>query len=217
MYLNCKTIIEFHFIDCQKTLDEIESEFKIISENERYSEDIKSRLIYELRIRVERLDQKILDSIVEATDYLTRNHQANFNKMLQLTHYFENIRSEQSKKLMLPVTNKLNVSCSFKPFSFVSSYSSSSRHKDSHNDWKNTSGESSNQSKISEYAYSEMEQFFDHDFSLNFNDQDLNKSNLIVFILNQTNLKTFTNNRALIGSKKKDFISMVIINIIFIY
>jgi len=204
-------VIELNAKNCQDIMEEIDSEFKIIYQNEKYSEDIKLRLIYELRIRLEKLEQKLLDSIVEAIDCLTKNHQLNFSTMLKLDKYFENIRSDQSKKLMLPVENKIHINVSvlgkntnnssLNPFSFISS--------------RNVTSSLNEESFYSsDYSYSQMGHFFDHDFSLDLNQEDLAKPNLIIFIVNQTNIKTFTNNRALVGSKKKDFVSMVIFELL---
>ena len=147
-----------------------------------------------------------------------------YEDMLQIKNNFSQIKERESNK-MLSVVNESSSSSSLPPRDAqnlnLSSLSGELSQNTNKFDWLNSS---ISMTQDYNYKYSQMDSIFDHDFSFNFEPQDFENKNYASFLTNRTNLKTFTNNRVLVGSMKKDSISIVnfafvfisILNIIFL-
>lgn len=210
-YLTGKNALTRNEDNCRQILEDLKSEYETICENENYTDDIKTQLIYVMCTKLDNLDQKLLGTLAETAECMNIWYQANYEAMVGLTGYIGKLRTENLKKLMLYIPNRPNPGT----FSIHSSLNLITSMRSLSSYWNETLFKQDFTLNLSDiplneslnYEYSRMDEFFETDFSISMINQD--EPNLIIFKPNQTNIKTFTNNRVLIGSRKKDFISIV--------
>ena len=153
---------------------------------------------------------------MEIFEQMTSVFKQYYEDMLQITNNLSQIKERENSK-MLSVVNESSTSSSLPPTNVqnldLSSLSAELSHNTNKFDWLNSS---LSMIQDYDYKYSQMDSVFDHDFSFSFNLQDFENKNYVSFLTNRTNLKTFTNNRVLVGSMKKDSISIVNFAFVFI-
>lgn len=158
-----------------------------------------------------KLDKEIINSIVEISNRMLSVYKDNYQEMIKIANNFTKMLAKINNR-MVSIVNEESASESPPPRNetIIDLSSLSGIIDDNTNKFDSLNNSNlDTEIPINDYKYSQMDSLFNHDLSLNFDSDDYKQINYVTFLTNRTNLKTFTNNRVLVGSLKKDFITMV--------